>query len=43
MATLFTANSDAAIEDAAGTDPEPYPPSWVNRLTNWVRGLPVPY
>ena len=27
MATVFTANSDAAIEDAAGTDPEPYPPS----------------
>ncbi len=43
MATLATSNSDASLEDATGAGPYPYPPSWVDRLTNWVRGLPVPY
>ena len=41
MATLYTANSDAAIEDVVET--KPYPPSWMDRLTDWVRSLKVPY
>jgi len=32
--------SDAAVYE---TVPAPYAPSWVDRLTDWVRRLPVPY
>lgn len=32
----------ASQERAVGEDSPPYPPSWVDRLINWVRRLPVP-
>jgi hypothetical protein len=43
MATLASSNSDASLQDATGAGPYPYPPSWVDRVTDWVRSLPVPY
>jgi hypothetical protein len=43
MATLATSNTDASLNDTTGAGPFPYPPSWVDRLTGWVRGLPLPF
>jgi hypothetical protein len=38
MATAIA--SDAAVYE---TVPAPYAPSWVDRVTGWVRRLPIPY
>jgi hypothetical protein len=34
--------ASGAIEEKEKADGQPYPPSWVDRLTDWVERLPVP-
>jgi hypothetical protein len=42
MASVTTATAETAPAKETEMIARPYPPSWVDRLTDWVRGLPGP-